>query len=106
MKKYKKHIFICEHVGDKKSSKAGCGKLGGKEIKIKFKKRISKLGLTESIRVNSSGCLGACKHGTVAVVYPKGTWYGNIKLEDVEKIIKSDLLNSKAVKELEIKNVK
>jgi len=104
MYKYKKHIFICENIRDEGSAKPSCARHGGTELKEKFKNRISELGLSSTIRVNSAGCLGACKHGPVAVVYPQGTWYGKLTLENVEQIIQSDLINGNVVKELEIKN--
>ena len=102
MNKLKKHIFICENIRDESHTKQGCGRLGGIEIRNKIKNRLRELGLTQTIRANSAGCLGACKHGPVAVVYPNGRWYGEVKLDDVEEIIQSDLINNEIVKRLEI----
>ena len=102
MNKFEKHIFICENIRDEAHPKQSCGRLGGIENREKFKKRLRELGLTETIRANSSGCLGTCKHGPVAVVYPEVRWYGKIKLDDVEEIIQSDLINNEIVKRLEI----
>jgi len=104
MSRYKKHIFVCENVRGADSPKRSCGIHGGKEIREKMKDRIGELGLHKSIRVNSAGCLGLCKHGQVAVVYPQGTWYGKITVDDVEKIIQTDLINDEVVSELEIKD--
>lgn len=106
MNKFKRHIFICENIRDESHTKQSCGRSGGIENREKFKKRLRELGLSQTIRANSSGCLGACKHGPVAVVYPEGRWYGKIKLDDVEEIIQSDLINNKIVKRLEIANDK
>ncbi len=102
MNKLKKHIFICENIRDESNSKQSCGRLGGVEIRNEFKKRLRELGLSKTIRANSSGCLGACKHGAVAVVYPEGRWYGEVKLDDIEEIIQADLINNKIVERLEI----
>lgn len=104
MSKYNKHIFICENVRDAGNAKGSCTLHGGKEIREKIKSKIVELGLHKSIRVNSAGCLGFCKHGPVAVVYPDANWYGNIKLSDVDEIIESDLLNDKVVRRLELKD--
>jgi len=106
MNKLKKHIFICENIRDEFHHKQSCGRLGGIEIRNKLKKRLGELELTQSIRANSSGCLGACKFGPVAVVYPEGRWYGGVKLEDVEEIIQSDIINNKVVVRLEISGAK
>lgn len=101
-----KHIFICENIRDEFDPKQSCGRVGGIEIRDKFKKKLRELGLNQTIRANSSGCLGACKFGPVAVVYPEGIWYGEVNLDDVEEIIQSDLINNKIVKRLEIANDK
>ena len=94
MNKLKKHIFVCENIRDESHPKQSCGRLGGIEIRNKFKSRLRELGLNQTIRANSAGCLDACKHGPVVVVYPEGRWYGNVKLDDVEEIIQSDLINT------------
>ncbi|MDA3861833.1 MAG: (2Fe-2S) ferredoxin domain-containing protein [Melioribacteraceae bacterium] len=102
MNKLKKHIFICENIREAGSPKKSCGLNGGKEIREQMKNRIGELGLHKTIRVNSAGCLGACNNGPVAVVYPKGTWYGSLTTENIEEIIQTDLINGEVVTELEI----
>ncbi|MEN8193048.1 MAG: (2Fe-2S) ferredoxin domain-containing protein [Bacteroidota bacterium] len=95
MKKYQKHIFICE-----KDDKNSCGGAGSFKIRKKLKSRLKELNLSKSIRANSSGCLGQCKHGPVAVVYPEGIWYKGLREEDVETIIQKHLVGNKPVKGL------
>ena len=102
MNKLKKHIFVCENIKDESHTKQSCGRLGGIEIRSKLKNRLRELGLSQIIRANTSGCLGACKHGPVAVIYPEGRWYGEIKLDDVDEIIQIDLINTKIVERLGI----
>jgi len=102
MNKFEKHIFVCENIRDKSHLKQSCGRLGGIEIRDKFKNRLRELGLAPKIRANSAGCLGECKHGSVAVIYPEGRWYGKIKLDDVEEIIQKDLINNDTVERLEV----
>ena len=36
----------------------------------------------DGVVVSSTGCLKACEHGPVMVVYPENTWYGNVDSED------------------------
>ena len=100
MSKFKKHIFVCENIRDGESSTPSCGMSGGIEIRAKLKSKLRELELSHEIRANASGCLGACHHGPVAVVYPEANWYGEITLDDVEEIIESDLIMNKAVKRL------
>jgi len=32
-------------------------------------------------QVTSTGCMKACEHGPVMIVYPEGTWYGGVSSE-------------------------
>ena len=52
--------------------------------------------------VTNTGCLGVCNKGPIVVVYPEGTWYGNVKVEDVEKIVEQHIEGGKVVEELVI----
>lgn len=105
MYKYKKHVFVCENIREEGSIKPSCAHHGGSEILQQFKRRLNELGLSQTIRSSSSGCLGACKHGPVAIVYPQGTWYGKLTVDNIEQIIQSDLINGVIVEELELKDV-
>jgi len=104
MKRYDKHIFVCENRREEGNPKGSCAQKGSMELTLLLKKRIAELGLNGEIRVNSSGCLGACELGPVIVVYPEQIWYGGIKTEDVEDIIQSHILNNTPVKRLFIKD--
>jgi len=104
MKQYKKHIFICENLRGEDDSRKSCGKADSAIIRQKFKSRLKELSLSTDIRANGAACLGQCKHGPVAVVYPEGTWYKNLNLEDVEEIVQSHLINDKPVSRLVLIN--
>jgi (2Fe-2S) ferredoxin len=104
MKRYEKHIFICENKRDKDDSRGCCFDKGGHELKAKFKERIKELGLKSSVRANTSGCLDACEFGASIVVYPEQIWYGGVTLNDVEEILQEHILNNRPVKRLFIKH--
>jgi (2Fe-2S) ferredoxin len=40
-----------------------------------FKSEVKRRGLQAEVRANKSGCLDACEHGPVVVIYPEGVWY-------------------------------
>jgi (2Fe-2S) ferredoxin len=104
MKRYEKHIFICENRRPAGHIKGSCADKGSEEIIQLFKKRMAELGLNKENRVNSAGCMGACEFGPVVLVYPEQVWYGNVSKEDVDEIIESHIINNKPVERLLIKD--
>ena len=106
MARFTKHIFICENKREEGHPRGCCHSKGSSEIREQFKKRIKELGLNSTMRANSSGCLDACEHGPIIVVYPEQVWYGGVKFEDVEEIIQQHLINNIPVERLLIKDKK
>jgi (2Fe-2S) ferredoxin len=104
MKRFEKHIFVCENVRPPDDPKGCCSAKGSAEIRALLKKRIKELGLKTKVRANSSGCLDACEFGPSIVVYPEETWYGGVTINDVEEIIQEHILNDRPVKRLKIKH--
>ena len=58
------------------------------------------------VRPNAAGCLDACEHGAVVVIYPEAVWYGHVKESDVSEIIKEHIIGGKAVERLKIADPK
>ena len=104
MKRYEKHIFICENRRPDDHPRGCCARKGSSEIKESFKQKIKALGLNTSVRANTAGCLDACEFGVTVVVYPEQIWYGAVTLSDVDEIISSHILNNKPVERLFIKD--
>lgn len=102
MKRFEKHIFICENKRPPDNPKGCCFDKGSSEVREIFKKRIAELGIKSEVRASSSGCLDACEFGVSIVVYPEQIWYGAVKSEDVEEIIQSHILRDEPVKRLMI----
>src|SRR5690554_4971621 len=106
MKRFEKHIFICENVRPPEDPLGFGSAKGSVEIRAQFKKRIAEVGLKSSVRANSCGCLDACEFGPSIVVYPEQIWYGGITINDVEEIIQNHIINNKPVERLTIKHPK
>lgn len=104
MKRFEKHIFICENIREEGDPRGCCGRKNSHNIKEEFKRRLKELGISSKIRANSAGCLDACEYGPIVVVYPEQVWYGNVTVEDVDEIIESHLLNNIIVERLLIKD--
>ncbi len=45
-------------------------------------------------------CLRICEQGCIAVVYPEGTWYANLDLEKLDRVIDEHLIGGRPVEEL------
>ncbi|MCX7611744.1 MAG: (2Fe-2S) ferredoxin domain-containing protein [Ignavibacterium sp.] len=102
MKRFEKHVFICNNSRPTGHPRGCCFDKGSKELIDEFKKKVAAATLNKKIRVNLSGCLDACEQGIAMVVYPEQVWYGNVKLEDIDEIIQSHLINDKPVERLEL----
>lgn len=106
MKRFEKHIFICENKRSADDPRGCCLDKGSAKLREKFKQRIKELGLKSEVRANASGCLDACEFGISVVVYPEQIWYGGVKSDDVEEILQSHIINNKPVERLFIKHPK
>jgi (2Fe-2S) ferredoxin len=104
MKRFEKHIFICENKRPPDDPRGCCLEKGSAEIKEKFKQRVKELGLKATVRANSAGCLDACEFGPSIVVYPEQTWYGGVTINDVEEILQSHIIKDIPVERLKIKH--
>jgi len=52
------------------------------------------------VRIDSVDCLGLCKHGPNAVVYPGGTWYLGLTQRDVPEIVVRHIQGGEPVRNL------
>jgi len=106
MKRFEKHIFICENKRPEGHPRGCCADKNSPEIKELFKKRIKELGLNTVVRANSAGCLDACEYGVTIVIYPEQIWYGKVTINDVEEIIQEHIVKNSPVERLKITDEK
>jgi (2Fe-2S) ferredoxin len=105
MKRFEKHIFVCENKRPEGHPKGCCSDKNSPAVRELFKKRLKELGLNSSVRANSAGCLDACEYGVTVLVYPEQVWYGSVTTDDVEEIIQMHIINNQPVERLKIKNI-
>ena len=102
MSYYQRHLFFCCHQHD--SDKPCCASHDAAAMFHYAKERVAELGLKGKgqVRVSKSGCMGRCKRGPVAVVYPDAVWYQWQTREDVEEILTSHLRDGAPVERLRL----
>ncbi len=86
------HVLICGGTG--------CKSAGSKEVQLAFSRAIEAKGLSDEVMVVETGCHGFCEHGPLVIVYPEGTFYCQVKAEDVEEIVESHLFKGRIVERL------
>ncbi|MBQ3639993.1 MAG: NADH-quinone oxidoreductase subunit NuoF [Clostridia bacterium] len=78
----------------------GCTSSGSPKIQAAFQSEIEIQGLADEIKVVQTGCFGLCALGPVVIIYPDGTFYSKIKVEDVAEIVSEHLLKGRPVERL------
>ena len=79
---------------------SGCGAYGTDEVKDALEKEISQNGLKEKVDLKVTGCHGFCEKGPIMVIHPEGTFYSQVKVEDVPEIVAETLVNKQLVERL------
>jgi (2Fe-2S) ferredoxin len=97
---FKRHVFVCTNRRPEGNPKGCCASKGAEEVRAAFKDELDKRGLKGGMRANAAGCLDTCAFGVSVVVYPEGTWYGGVKVEDVSEIVDQHLVNGRPVERL------
>jgi len=86
------HVLICGGTG--------CTSSGSVKIKDAMEAEIIAKGLEEEVKVVLTGCFGLCALGPIMIIYPEGTFYSNVKAEDVPEIVSEHLLKGRPVERL------
>ncbi len=86
------HVLICGGTG--------CTSSGSVKIADALEEQIALNGLADEIKVVRTGCFGLCALGPVMIVYPEGTFYSRVKLEDVPEIVSEHFLKGRVVDRL------
>lgn len=88
----KRAIVICGGTGCLSSNSAS--------ILAKFEEVIMAHDLSDKVTVNKVGCFGFCSQGPFVKIFPEDTLYHGVKVEDVEEIVNTDLINHQIVERL------
>ena len=89
---YRAHVLCCGGTG--------CTSSGSAQLIERFEQKIKENGLDKEVKVIRTGCFGLCEAGPVVIVYPEGTFYSRVKVEDVDEIVTEHLLKGRKVQHL------
>ncbi len=78
----------------------GCTSSGSETLLKEFDAQLEKYGVKDQVNMVKTGCFGLCALGPIVIVYPEGTFYSRVQVEDVEKIVSCHLVKGEVVKEL------
>ncbi len=92
---YARHLFVCTN-GDWCPTVDGDG-LG---VHARLKALVKEAGLSDTVRINRSGCFSQCGHGPMVVVYPDGVWYARVQPDDADEIFRSHIVEGVPVERL------
>jgi NADH-quinone oxidoreductase subunit F len=79
---------------------SGCGAYGTEEVKDALDKEISQNGLKGKVEIKVTGCHGFCEKGPIMVIHPEGTFYSQVKAEDVPEIVNETFVKKELVERL------
>jgi len=89
---FRSHVLVCGGTG--------CTSSHSQEIIEAMEAEIAKQGLSEEVKVVRTGCFGLCALGPIMIVYPEGSFYSCVTVEDVPEIVSEHLLKGRIVKRL------
>ena len=74
---------------------AGCLSSDCREVKEAFIKALDHEKLTDKVKINLTGCMGACTLGPTLIINPGQTLYCNLKPSDMAQIVKEHIKKGK-----------
>ncbi len=89
---YRAHVLCCGGTG--------CTSSGSAQLIERFEQKLQEAGLDKEVKVIRTGCFGLCEAGPVVIVYPEGTFYSRVTVEDVDEIVSEHLLKGRKVQHL------
>ena len=86
------HVLICGGTG--------CTSSGSVALRDKMAEELKAKGLDEEIKIVMTGCFGLCALGPIMIVYPEGTFYSRVTVEDIPEIVDEHLVKGRIVERL------
>jgi NADH-quinone oxidoreductase subunit F len=77
-----------------------CISSGTESVRDAFLRELSNHGLSQEIELITTGCMGMCEIGPIAIIYPEGVFYQKLKAADAKDIVEEHLLKGRVVERL------
>ncbi len=89
---YRSTVLVCGGTG--------CTSSHSDKIIEKLNEELKAKDLEKEVNVIRTGCFGLCALGPIMVVYPEGSFYSMVKVEDIPEIVEEHLLKGRIVTRL------
>ncbi|MDE5771156.1 MAG: NADH-quinone oxidoreductase subunit NuoF [Ruminococcus sp.] len=89
--KYERHVLVCGGTG--------CTSSGSPKVIEKLEQEFEAKGLNDKVQIVKTGCFGLCELGPIMIVYPEGTFYSRVDIDEIPRIVDEHLIGGKPVKE-------
>ena len=89
---FRSNVLVCGGTG--------CTSSNSLQIAEKLKEEIANKGLEKEVNVITTGCFCLCALGPIMVVYPEGSFYSMVKIEDIPDIVEEHLLKGRILTRL------
>ena len=89
---YRSNVLVCGGTG--------CTSSHSLLIAEKLKEELKAKGLDKEVNVITTGCFGLCALGPIMVVYPEGSFYSMVKMDDIPEIVEEHLNKGRIVTRL------
>ncbi len=86
------HVLICGGTG--------CNSSGSAHLETALEKELAAKGIQDEIKIVKTGCFGLCALGPVMIIYPEGTFYSRVQVDDIPEIVEEHLLKGRIVDRL------
>ena len=83
---FEKSIFVCTQKRPAGHPVPCCADRGGMALRQDLREMVKNAGADGGIKVFTSGCLGACEQGPIAVQFPDGEYLLGITQDDLPEI--------------------
>ncbi|MDF1618378.1 NADH-ubiquinone oxidoreductase-F iron-sulfur binding region domain-containing protein [Petrocella sp. FN5] len=78
---------------------AGCISAKCEAIYLALFESLNKFGIEDKVKINQTGCIGACDYGPSLYILPDDIYYCKLVPQDIENIVKTHLIGNQVVKE-------